>query len=107
MTKEESRAHFLAWEDTERDRLVLQFYEFAGSARVFEGASEARESLDDWIQGEELNQTTKWFEFRLNASCAMGHIYLISDYGPVEIMTDSVFKNDMFDANGVGRAIGL
>ncbi|KAG9566831.1 hypothetical protein KCU79_g3453, partial [Aureobasidium melanogenum] len=107
MTQEESRAHLLAWEDTELDRLALQFYKLADSTRVFEGASEARECLDDWIQGEELNQTTKWFEFRLDASCAMGHIYLIGDYGPVEIMTDFVFKSDMFDADGVGRAIGL
>ncbi|KAG9580800.1 pfs domain-containing protein, partial [Aureobasidium melanogenum] len=88
MTKEQSRAHLLAWEDTERDRLALQFYEFADSSRVFERAS------------EELNQTTKWFDFRLDASCAMGHIYLIGDYGPVEIMADFVFKSDMFDANG-------
>lgn len=107
MTKEESRAHLVAWEDAERDRLALQFYELAGSIEVFEGASEARECLDDWIQGEELNQTTKWFEFRLDAACAMGHIYLIDDYGPVEIMTNPVFKSDMFDANGVGRAVDL
>ncbi|KAH0368833.1 hypothetical protein KCU65_g3753, partial [Aureobasidium melanogenum] len=107
MTKEESRAHLLAWEDTVLDRLALQFYELGGFTRVFEGVSEARECLHDWIQGEELNQATKWFEFRLDASCAMGHIYLIGDYGPVEIMTNPGFKSDMFDANGVGRAIGL
>lgn len=43
MTKEESRGHHLAWENTELDRLALQFYEFVDSTRVFERASEARE----------------------------------------------------------------
>ncbi|KAK6005257.1 hypothetical protein QM012_008036 [Aureobasidium pullulans] len=104
MTKEESRTHLHTRQDTELNRSALQFYKLAGSTRVLEGASQARECLDDSIQSQELNQTTKWFEFRLHASCAMGHICLINDYGPVEIMTNRVFKSDMFDANRVGRA---
>lgn len=78
--------------------LLIPLESLRGPVRP-ERASEARECRDDWIQGGGLNQTTKWFEFRLHASCAMGHIYLIGDYGPVEIMTNPVFKSDMFDAN--------
>ncbi|CAD0082908.1 unnamed protein product [Aureobasidium vineae] len=47
VTKEESRAHLLTWEDKERDRLALRFHELADTSNGSEEASKARERLDD------------------------------------------------------------
>ncbi|THW65828.1 hypothetical protein D6D20_01792 [Aureobasidium pullulans] len=105
MTAAEARANIIALKDELTDREALRFLELTSSGESLDDAAKAKERLNDWLDGEALNVTTRWYEFRLDATCAMGHINLIDDYGAFEVLTNSVFKEDMFDEEGIGRSI--
>ncbi|CAD0053365.1 unnamed protein product [Aureobasidium pullulans] len=105
LTAAEARANIIALETELTDQEALRFLELTNSGESLDDAVKAKDRLNNWLGGEALNVTTRWFEFRLEATCAMGHINLIDDYGAFEILTNSVFKDDMFDEEGIGRSI--
>ncbi|THX63398.1 hypothetical protein D6D08_08235 [Aureobasidium pullulans] len=105
LTAAEARANIIALENELTDQEALRFLELTNSGESLDDAAKAKERLNDWFDGEALNVTTRWYEFRLDATCAMGHINLIDDYGAFEVLTNSVFKEDMFDEEGIGRSI--
>ena len=105
ITTAEARANIIALKDELTEREALRFFELTSFGESLDDAVNAKDRPNDWLDGQALNVTNRWFEFRLNATCAMGHINLIDDYGAFEVLTNSVFKEDMFDEEGIGRSI--
>ncbi|THZ33846.1 hypothetical protein D6C88_10501 [Aureobasidium pullulans] len=91
MTAAEARANIIALKDELTDREALRFLELTSSGESLDDAAKAKERLNDWLDGEALNVTTRWYEFRLDATCAMGHINLIDDMAPALEMLRCTF----------------